>query len=365
MAAYPTKLLEAFATKVLQRYYQRSVAEKITNNDYEGEVKDRASIVNILTFGALDAKNYTGADLTADDLTEVNGQLVTNQAKAFYFTVKNYDTFRSYIKNPEGTILDQIANRMKQIIDNFILSLWTKVAAGQRIGTDYTTGTVTVDAVTGNVTGSGTTFTSAMVGKPFKATGHSLWYRVKTYNSATSIVIEDDKDDETSAYTGGAIGAGATYTIQAVTAMQLTKSNVYDTFVTASTMLDDAEIPEEDRFAVVSPYVAGLIVKSTEYISAGTESGREEAVKRGYIGMFAGFRVYKASALRIAGDAVNGWHIICGHRSAITYAMALTENAVEKDIIGNFGKRFKMLFVYGAKVLDERRKCLVEIYAKQ
>lgn len=365
MASYPTKLKEAFARQALLRYFQSAVSEKITNNDYEGEVRDKASIVNILTFGALSTKNYTGADLTADDLTEVNGQLTTNQAKAIYFTVKDYDTFRSYIKNPESPVLNQVSNEVKRVIDEYVLGFHGDVAAGHRIGTDYTTGNVEIAAATGVVTGTGTTFTAAMVGKPFKAAGHTQWYRVKAYNSATEIVIEDDKDDEASAYTGGAISPGASYTIQAVTAVQITKDNVYAKFVEASTMLDDAEIPEDERWAVVSPYVAGLILQSDEFISIGTESGREEAVKRGFVGMFAGFKVYKASERRIDGNATDGWHMMLGHKSAITFAMALTRNQVENDIIGNFGKRFKMLFVYGAKVLDERRKALVEIYGKQ
>lgn len=364
MASYPTKLAEAFAKRVLTIFFQKSVADVITNNDYEGEVRDKASIVNILTFGALDAKNYDGSDLTVDDLTEVNGQLKTDQAKAFYFRVKSWDAFRSYIKNPEGTILTQTANELKRIVDEFVLGLHGDVAAGNRIGTDYTTGTVAVANTTGVVTGSGTTFTSAMVGKPFKADGHSKWYRVKTYTSATSITIENDSDDETSAYDGGAISAGASYTIQAATPIQLTKSNVYQYFTELSTILDNNEIPEEDRWAVVPPYVAGLIRQAPEYVAIGSESGRMEAVKRGLVGEFAGFRVYKASEQRIAGDGTNGWHVLAGHKSAITFAMGMTENGTE-DLIGNFGKAYKSLFVYGAKVLDERRKALAEIYAKQ
>lgn len=105
------------------------------------------------------------------------------------------------------------------MIDAYILGLYTDVASGNRVGTDYTTGTVAVAATTGVVTGTGTTFTSAMVGTGFKAAGHSQWYHIKTYTSATEITIEDDKDDETSSYTGGAISAGATYTIEAATAV--------------------------------------------------------------------------------------------------------------------------------------------------
>ncbi len=105
--------------------------------------------------------------------------------------------------------MDQLALERKKNVDAFILGFYTNIAAGQRVGTDYTTGTVTID-VSGNVTGSGTTFTSAMVGKGFKATGHSKWYRVVTFTSATSIVIQNDTYDDVATYDGGVI-TGATY----------------------------------------------------------------------------------------------------------------------------------------------------------
>jgi hypothetical protein len=44
-------------------------------------------------------------------------------------------------------------------------------------------------------------------------------------------------------------------------------------------------------------------------------------------------------------------------------AMGMTEQGTE-DLIGNFGKAYKSLYVYGAKVIDERRKALVELYCK-
>jgi hypothetical protein len=43
--------------------------------------------------------------------------------------------------------------------------------------------------------------------------------------------------------------------------------------------------------------------------------------------------------------------------------MGLTENGVE-DAIGNFGKKYKSLYFYGAKVPDERRKALAEGFWK-
>jgi len=367
MAAYPTKLAEAFASKALQIYYTSSVAEDITNQDYEGEIKDKGSIVNILTFSKILSKNYTGSNLTPDDLTESNAQLITDQAKAFYFRVKSYDKFRSYIKNPEGTILTQTASELKKVIDTFVLGFWTKVGAGNRLGTNYTTGTVTVAATTGVVTGSGTTFTSAMVGKPFKANGHTQWYLVTAFTSTTSITISDDLDDSgAGAYTGGALGPGVTYIIQANTAVQVTASTVFDQLNQLDVMLDDQEIPAENRFVVVPPAIAALIKESANFNPSGVPQAYDMMTREGWGngrvgGKLAGFEVYQSP--RVVGDSVNGWHMLAGHKSAITFAMGFTETGME-DLIGNFGKAYKSLNVYGAKVPDERRKALAELFGK-
>lgn len=360
MASYPTKLAEAFAAQALQIFYQASVAEAITNSEYEGQVRDKTSKLNVLTFGEITEKNYTGADLTADDLTESNSQLVTDQAKAFYFTVKSWDKFRSYVKNPEQTLQKQIANRIKKVIDTYVLGLYGDVGAGNWHGTSYDTGTVEIDA-SGNVTGSGTTFTSSMVGKPFKADGHSDWYRVKTYTNGTTIVIEDDSDDEDSTYSGGAIGAGASYEIQANTPVAVTSSNIFSKITDLQTALTNQEIPEGDRWLVVPAKVAALIRQADEYVGIGSEGGREAVMNGMLPAKFCGFNVYEVSDDRISGNASDGYWVMAGHKSAITFAMGLTENGVE-DAIGNFGKRYKSLYVYGAKVADERRKALASLY---
>src|SRR5205085_382428 len=122
--------------------------------------------------------------------------LVIDQYKSFYWKEKTLDNFVSYIKSPKGTVVEQTGNERKKNIMTFLLGFWNKAASGNWYGTDYTTGTVAIDNA-GNVTGTGTTFTSAMVGQPLKATRHTKWYRVKTYTGATVIVIANDSDDET------------------------------------------------------------------------------------------------------------------------------------------------------------------------
>jgi hypothetical protein len=58
----------------------------------------------------------------------------------------------------------------------------------------YTTGTVALTNGSATVTGSGTTFTRAMVGRYFQVTdadGDGLWYKVSGYTSATVITLEN------------------------------------------------------------------------------------------------------------------------------------------------------------------------------
>ena len=360
MSTYPTKLMEAFAGQALRIFYARSVSQAITNQDYEGQVKNKSSILNVLTFGAISSHAYTGADMSVDSLAESNCQLITDQAKYFYFKIKDYDTFRSYIKSPDGTILDQVANELKKVVDTFVLALNGDVAAGNRDGTSYTTGTVTITVTSGAVVGTGgATFDTDMVGKGFKALGHTAWYKIKSRAGAQNIVIEDDSDDDTSAYTGGAIGGGATFEIQADTALTVTKDTIFARCTDLQRILTDAEIPEENRWLVVPARIGALVRQAPEYISAGTESGRENVMNGLLSKKFAGFDLYEVSEARINGDNTDGYNCIGGHKSGITFAMGLIENGIE-DLIGNFGKAYKSLHVYGAKVADERRKALVE-----
>jgi hypothetical protein len=61
---------------------------------------------------------------------------------------------------------------------------------------DYTTGTIALTNASTTVTGTGTTFTSAMAGRWLTVTdttkpGQGYWYRITTYNNATSLTLEN------------------------------------------------------------------------------------------------------------------------------------------------------------------------------
>lgn len=366
MAARATTVAQGFSNKLMLEMYDKNLLDVVTNRDYQGEINAVGSKLNILNFDRVSEKTYSGANLTADSLTENNALLTIDQYKSFYWKEMTLDNWLSYIKNPHPTIVTQVANERNKNMDSYAFGFYGDVAAGNRVGTNYTTGTVTVDVTTGVVTGSGTTFTAAMVGRGFKATGHTAWYRVKTYSSATSIVIEDDKDDATSAYTGGAIGAGATYIVEANTPVSITTSNLLAQIALLKLKLDKAEansksaVPDTERWLIVPPEFEQTIVQASG-IALHVPEVYSGLVKRGMITELQGFKVFKSN--RLTGNNTDGYRILAGHPNWMTFAEKVLDARMEEDIIGNFGTAYKDLFVYGAKVTDSRRHFAAELYA--
>jgi len=357
MNAYSTKLAEAFSSKVTRELYARALFDDIVNRDYEGEIVGVGSLLNILNLGKLSEKNYTGANLSVDDLTESNGQLNINQQKSFYFRIKTLDKFKSYLKNPQGVIQEQAFNERRKNIDKFVLGQYADVAAGNRIGTNYTTGTVAVD-VSGNVTGSGTTFTAAMVGRGFQASGQTSWYRVATFTDATHITITDDLSEITQ-YTGGVISGGTSYTIEAVTPLALTRATLLVNILQLKQKLDALEVPEDDRVLVLPTEVANLIPNATGVV-LNVPAAYENLVVKGFITELVGFKVF--SSARLTGDNTNGYHALAIQRNWKTFADKVLEAQMEEDLIGNFGVAYKDLYVYGAFTKDNRRKFAAELF---
>lgn len=358
MSTRGNTIAEGFSQRIILTQYDKDILPLITNSDYEGEINGVGSKLNIMNFENVEEKTYANAAMTADALSEINNELTITEKKSFYWKEKTYENWLSYIKNPHATIIEQVANERNRNKDLFVLAKWGDVGAGNWIGTSYTDGTVSVAATTGVVTGSGTTFTESMVGKPFKADGHTVWYRVKTYTSATEIVIEDDFDDKTSAYTGGAIAGSSTYEIQANTAVTITTSNLLQYVGKLKMVLDKAEangysaVPDEGRYLIVPPEFEDMVVRASG-VALHVPEVYTNLVQKGFITRLMGFDVYRSN--RLAGDNTDGYKVIAGHPMWMTYAEKVLQARMEEDLPGDFGTAYKDLFVYGAKVLDARR----------
>lgn len=362
---YGTKLAEGFSQRLMKEMYDKSLIDSIVNRDYQGEINGVGSKMNILNFERLSEKTYANAALTADSLEENNAQLIIDQYKSFYWKEKVLARWLSYIKNPHSTVVKQKADERNKNMDEFVFGAYADVGAGNRVGTDESTGSVTITVTTGAVVGSGTAFTAAMVGRGFKAEGHTGWYRVKSYAGAESIVIEDDLDDTTTAYTGGAIAGGATFVIEAATPLAITTSNLLQYVSELKEKLDTAErlslnsVPDSDRWLVIPPEFETLLVRASG-VALHVPEVYTELVKKGFITMLQGFKVFRSN--RLTGNNTDGFRVLAGHPNWMTFAEKLLTATMEEDLIGDFGTAYKDLFVYGKKVTDARRHFAAEGY---
>jgi hypothetical protein len=357
-SAYATKIAEGFSQTLLSEVYDRSLTDKIVNRQYEGEINRVGSLLNILNIARITEQDYTKGGLTMQDLYEKNCQLEIDKRKAFYWGEYTIDKWLSYIKNPHSEVVAQKAAERARNMDIYTLAKWGDVAAGNFVGTSLTTGTVGVAATTGVVTGTDGVFTAAMVGLPFKAEGHTQWYRVKTYNGVNEIVIEDDSDDETSAYTGGVIAGGATFEIQMASAVTITTSNLLAQVGKLKLALDIAQrydksaVPASDRFLIIPAEFEDMLVRASG-VALHVPEVYSELVTAGYKGTLLGMQLFVSNDLD--GDNTDGFHVIAGHKNWMTFAEKVLEAGIEEDVPGDFATAYKDLFVYGGKVPDTRR----------
>jgi hypothetical protein len=242
---------------------------------------------------------------------------------------------------------------MAQVIDTDILSYARKqVLSANMMGSTagYTTGTISVAATTGVVTGSGTTFTAAMVGGILTSTTLTASYLVTAYTSATQITI---KDLDGVAYTGGAV-TGEAYVLNGDAAIALTKTNVYGYLVDLGTKLDQSLCPTEGRFIVINGALKGILRKSPEFIPA-VANAYEGVVVKGLLGEIAGFKVYQSEL--VDGNNSTGYWFIAGTKEAIAFAVQISKVSVvpsEADP-DSFISTCKGLLVYGRKVFAGNR----------
>lgn len=145
-------------------------------------------------------------------------------------------------------------------------------------------------------------------------------------------------------------------------AIHTTARNLYDAFVDLSVLLDEANVPEEDRFAVLKPSLYGRVLKLDEFVQPGDIQG-PEVRGRGFVGQIAGLNIYKSNNMPTVTDAAaTGGAVIAGSRIATTFAeQILKMKAVDRE--NRFAEGVKGLHVYGAKVVRPTALATVEFDA--
>ena len=144
-----------------------------------------------------------------------------------------------------------------------------------------------------------------------------------------------------------ALYTGAQTANQIGTVSVTTGDIAYTQLLALKTKLDEANVPDEGRWAIVPSWYEGLLLNNDKFVRVDA-SGTDEGLRNGRIGRAAGFTVLMSNnAPLVTGD---DYAVMAGVPSAISYA----EQIVEMEALrlqDTFGTGVRGLHVYGAKLM--------------
>ena len=126
-----------------------------------------------------------------------------------------------------------------------------------------------------------------------------------------------------------------------------TKDDAYEYLVDLGVLLDEGNVPIDDRFVIVPAWFHGLLLKDDRFVRSGTFRG-DARLANGEVGEAAGFRILKSNNVPNTSGAK--FKIIAGHRLATSFAEQVLDVQTYKPE-KRFGDAVKGLHVYGAKVV--------------
>jgi N4-gp56 family major capsid protein len=145
-------------------------------------------------------------------------------------------------------------------------------------------------------------------------------------------------------------GASTSAPDNTIETSQFTSRNVYQKLVELSVAMDAVNLPAGGRFIVVPPWVKGLLLQNSSFVTA----AKPDAVLNGEIGQIAGIRILVSNNVKTTGTSPVVSHMMAGHPSALAYA----EQIVDLEglrLESSFSDAVRGLHLYGAKVLDGAR----------
>ncbi len=164
-------------------------------------------------------------------------------------------------------------------------------------------------------------------------------------------VLATIRNDANAQNMGVAAGVDGDFNLGAAGApVQLTKDNILDYFVDMGTILDDWNIPDSNRWIVITPRIAGLIKKSDLKDASMTGDG-ESLMRNGRLGRIDRWTLYSSNNVykEVDGEKVC-YHVLFGHKSALTFASQMTKMETLRAE-STFGDLVRGLNVYGFKVI--------------
>lgn len=155
--------------------------------------------------------------------------------------------------------------------------------------------------------------------------------------------------DVADAYVAGLMAAGIDAGNLIAEATLSAAADAYDLLVDLGTVLDEDDVPDEGRWAVVTPAFYGLLKKDTRFV--GTGDAQAAATRtNGLVGEAAGFTIRKSNNAPAGPGAGAGKLVIAGYNGAVSYAEQINKTEATRKEKG-FADIVKGLHLYGAKVV--------------
>lgn len=285
---------EIWSGKLVEKFYASTVLSAISNTDYEGEIKNMGDRVKIRTKPTITIRDYKAdGALTLERPEGSNIELYIGNGKYF------------------NTILDDV---MEVQSDLNALSIWSDDASQQlkiQVDTD----------VLGGILG-----------------GMHAKNKGTTAGRITSSIN---------------LGATTTPLVTVSRSPGTGEVEILDVLLRLSQALDEQNIPEEGRWAIL-PVWAIAQLKFSDLRQAYLTGDSTSPLRNGRVGMIDRFTIYSSNLLPsgVAGGLAAGeFAIYAGHAHGLTFASQINKVETLRSE-STFGTILRGLQVYGYQIVD-------------
>ncbi len=136
----------------------------------------------------------------------------------------------------------------------------------------------------------------------------------------------------------------------------------YKTLVNMGVLLSKSNIPQAGRWAVVPPWFAGMLRKSSTFV-ANPAGVTGQSMVNGFVSRVAGFDIYESNNVTDDAQATKTYRIMLGTRDAISLAVQKQPTMEAIRLQDSFSDGVRGLLLYGVKVV--RPAALATLYAKE
>lgn len=303
-----------WSSKINKRFYAQTVFGEIANNDYSGEISGLGDKVIIMRSPLITIGNYEiGQTLSYERPTIEKTELVIDKAKKFTYTVNDVEKFQTKA-DYMAEFADAAAQQLKVAIDADVL---------QSIYND--------PAATNKGTAAGAKSGQINLG--------SIAHTTANGDKALKVV-------------SGTASTG--------------EVNAFDLITRLSAVLDEANIPESDRWLLVPPLFRTKLAQSAQAIAL-IQGGDESMYRNGKFGQIDRWTLYSTNQLKTAvdtggtGSDVTCTYIMAGHKSALCFASQISK--VESMMNpSDFGTLIRGLNVYGFETVKPEALATAVVY---